>query len=161
MEPNEVNVINEVKKNVINEVKKNIINKANKNINYNVDYELYYNLFLNDEAFEEGETEEEKELIRTVLYQKDMLAIFNMNKFDDDIINNQIRDLFIYVKESNELLLCMKDLSKKSIFSNEEIGLMMLFSFDYMYLSHPCISEYIKTGAISEDNLKNLQESIK
>ena len=101
MEPNEVNVINEVKKNVINEVKKNIINKANKNINYNVDYELYYNLFLNDEAFEEGETEEEKELIRTVLYQKDMLAIFNMNKFDDDIINNQIRDLFIYVKESN------------------------------------------------------------
>jgi hypothetical protein len=130
-------------------------------INYNFDYELYYNLFLNDEAFEEGETEEEKELIRTLLYQKDMLAIFNMNKFEDDIINNKIKDLFIYLKNSNELLLCMKELSKKSIFSNEEIGLMMCFSFDYMYLSHPCISEYIKTGAISEEKLKNLQEAIK
>jgi hypothetical protein len=30
-----------------------------------------------------------------------------------------------------------------------------------MYLSHPCISEYIKTGAISEANLRNLQEAIK
>ena len=148
--------------NEINEkVNENDCKKVNNNISYNVDYELYYNLFLNDEAFEEGETEEEKESIRTLLYQKDLLAIFNMNKFDDDIINNQIRDLFIYVKESKELLLCMMELSKKSIFSNTEIGLMMLFSFDYMYLSHPCISEYIKTGAISYVNLKNLQEAIK
>ena len=50
---------------------------------------------------------------------------------------------------------------KKSIFSNEEIGLMMLFSFDYMYLSHMCISEYIKSGAISEENLRLLQECVK
>jgi hypothetical protein len=54
----------------------------------------------------------------------------------------------------------MKELSKKSIFSNEEIGLMMFFSFDYMYLSHPCISEYIKTGYISEANLNILKKSI-
>ena len=54
----------------------------------------------------------------------------------------------------------MKELSKKCIYSNEEIGLMMFFSFDYMYLSHPSISEYIKTGSVSETNLNILKESI-
>ena len=71
--------------NELNEkVKENDCKKIIHNIDYNIDYELYYNLFLNDEAFEEGETEEEKETIRTLLYQKDLLAIFNMNKFDWD-----------------------------------------------------------------------------
>ena len=36
-----------------------------------------------------------------------------MNKFEDDIINNKIKDLFIYLKNSNELLLCIKELYKK------------------------------------------------
>ena len=148
--------------NELNEkVIENDCKKVNNNISYNVDYELYYNLFLNDEAFEEGETEEEKEIIRTLLYQKDLLAIFNMNKFDDDIINKKIHALFLILQQNKDLLLCMKELSKKSIFSNEEIGLMMLFSFDYMYLSHMCISEYIKSGAISEENLRLLQECVK
>jgi hypothetical protein len=148
---------NEVNKNE-NNCKKGI---ENNNINYNVVYELNYNLFLNDEAFEEDETEEEKETIRTLLYQKDLLAIFNMNKFDDNVINKNIHELFLILQQNKDILLCMKELSKKSIFSNEEIGLMMLFSFDYMYLSHPCISEYIKTGAISEENLNVLKEAIK
>ena len=99
--------------NELNEkVIENDCKKVNNNISYNVDYELYYNLFLNDEAFEEGETEEEKEIIRTLLYQKDLLAIFNMNKFDDDIINKKIHALFLILQQNKDLLLCMKELSK-------------------------------------------------
>jgi hypothetical protein len=127
---------------------------------YNVNYDCDYKLFLNDDAFEEGETDEEKESIRTALYQKDLLKIFYMNTFDDDVINKKIRDLFIILKKSDEISSCMKELSKKSIYQNEEIGLMMLFSFDYMYLSHLCISEYIKNGFISEANLNNLKKAI-
>jgi hypothetical protein len=129
-------------------------------IDYNVDYETNYNLFLEDSAFEEDETEDEKESIRTLLYQKDLLGVFNVNEFDEDIINKKVRDLYVILKNNDDLLFFMKELSKKSIFSNEEIGLMMFFSFDYMYLSHPCISEYIKTGFISEANLNILKKSI-
>jgi hypothetical protein len=48
---------------------------TNTNANYNVDYETNYNLFLDDSAFEGDESEEDKETIRTLLYQKDLLAV--------------------------------------------------------------------------------------
>jgi hypothetical protein len=130
------------------------------NIDYNIDYEPNYNLFLDDSAFEENETEEEKENIRTALYQNDLLAVFNMHEFDEDVINKKIRDLFLLIQENEDLFLCMNNISKKTIFSNEEIGLMIMYSFEYMYLSHFCISEYIKTGSISETNLNNLKKAI-
>ena len=129
-------------------------------IDYNIDYEPNYNLFLDDSAFEENETEEEKENIRTALYQKDLLAVFNMDEFDEDVINKKIRELFLLIQENEDLFLCMNNISKKTIFSNEEIGLMIMYSFEYMYLSHFCISEYIKTGFISEANLNNLKQAI-
>ncbi len=130
------------------------------NIDYNVDYETNYNLFFDDSAFEGDETEEDKETIRTLLYQKDLLGVFNVTLFDEDIINKKTRELFDILKDNEDLLFCMKELSKKCIFSNEDIGLMMFFSFDYMYLSHPCISEYIKTGSVSEANINILKKAI-
>jgi hypothetical protein len=129
-------------------------------LDYNTDYETNYNLFFDDAAFEGDETKEDKEMIRTILYQKDLLAVLNENVFDDDVINKKVRELFVFLKKNADLLFCMKELSKKSMFSNEEIGLMMLFSFDYLYLSHPCISEYIKIGSVSEANLKILKKAI-
>ena len=134
--------------------------KIENTIHYNVNYETNYNLFFDDSAFEGDETEEDKESIRTLLYQKDLLAVFSMNDFDEDIINKKTRDLYVILKNNEDLLFCMKELSQKCIYSNEEIGLMMFFSFHYMYLSHPCISEYIKTGSVSETNLNILKESI-
>ena len=130
------------------------------NIDYNVNYETNYNLFFDDSAFEGDESEEDKETIRTLLYQKDLLGVFNESVFDEDVINKKVRDLFVILKNNDGLLFCMKEVSKKSIFSNEEIGLMMFFSFDYMYLSHPCISEYIKTGSVSDANLNILKKAI-
>jgi len=134
--------------------------KIENTINYNVEYETNYDLFFDDSAFEGDETEEDKETIKTLLYQKDLLAVFNENVFDEDIINKKVRDLFVILQKNDDLLFCMKELSKKCIFSNEEIGLMMFFSFDYLYLSHPCISEYIKNGSISDANLNILKDSI-
>jgi hypothetical protein len=134
--------------------------KIENTIHYNVNYETNYNLFFDDSAFEGDETEEDKESIRTLLYQKDLLAVFSMNDFDEDIINKKTRDLYVILKNNNDLLFCMREISKKCIYSNEEIGLMMFFSFDYMYLSHPCISEYLNSGSISEANLNILKESI-
>jgi hypothetical protein len=129
-------------------------------MDYNVTHDCDYKLFLNDDAFEEGETDEEKECIRTALYQRDFLRIFNMTTFDDDVANNKLRELFTIITKSDEISWCMKEIAKKSIYQNEEIGLMMLYSFDYMYLSHLCISEYIKNGFISEANLNLLTFNI-
>jgi hypothetical protein len=43
---------------------------------------------------------------------------------------------------------------------DEEIGLLFLFSYDYMYLSHICICEFLETGQISQDNISKLKTKI-
>ena len=44
--------------------------------------------------------------------------------------------------------------------TNEEFGLMLLFSYDYMYLTHICICEFIETGEISNENITNLEKAL-
>jgi amino acid permease len=44
--------------------------------------------------------------------------------------------------------------------SDEELGMMLLFSYDYMYLTHICISEFIETGKISDENIKKLVKAL-
>ena len=41
-----------------------------------------------------------------------------------------------------------------------EIGLMLLFSYDYMHMSHKCICEFINSGQISEKNISELRNVI-
>ena len=43
----------------------------------------------------------------------------------------------------------------------KEVGFMLLFSFDYLYLSHTCICEFLEKGKINEDSLNLLLSKIK
>ena len=44
--------------------------------------------------------------------------------------------------------------------SDEELGMMLLLSYDYMYLTHICISEFIETGDIDDENIRNLDKAL-
>jgi hypothetical protein len=43
---------------------------------------------------------------------------------------------------------------------DEEFGLMVMFAYDYMYLTHICVSEFLETGKISEKNMWKLKSII-
>ena len=48
------------------------------------------------------------------------------------------------------------------IFSNDiKNGLCILYSYDYMYLTHKCVSQYLDTGNISEENINLLKNFLK
>jgi hypothetical protein len=44
--------------------------------------------------------------------------------------------------------------------ADAEFGIMIMFSYDYLYLTHICISEFLDTGKISENNILNLRSVI-
>ena len=48
----------------------------------------------------------------------------------------------------------------KYMTSDEELGMMLLYSYDYMYLTHICISEFIETGKISDENIGKLDKAL-
>jgi hypothetical protein len=123
---------------------------------YNTKYICTYN---NNDVISENDDidENQKQFIKDVVYRQDLLNIFDMVDFNDDIINDSINNLYIQL-ESNEKFNDLMLLSASKILSTDlKIGLMMLFSFDLMFLSHKCISEFIDTGEINHEYIQKLQ----
>jgi hypothetical protein len=123
---------------------------------YNTKYVCSYN---DSDVFFESElailNEDEKIFIREALYRRDLCNIFNIEdqNFNEKIITPIISGLFKNINGEKFIKSCMTKVSNKFFYSSDlELGFMVLFSFDYLYLVHPCISEFIETGRINEFN---------
>jgi hypothetical protein len=124
-------------------------------MDYNTKYVCSYN---DSDVFLESEleilNENEKQFVRDALYRRDLCNIFKIDDqcFDEKAITNIINDLYANINGEKFLESCITKVSN-IFFSNDlELGFLVLFSFDYLYLVHPCISEYIETGKINDSN---------
>jgi len=122
-------------------------------LNYNPKYVCSYN---NSDVFLESEeqilNEDEKGFVRDALYRRDLCNIFKIDDqcFDEQKFRNNIIELFKNIDGKEFLKLCIpKD---EKYFYNLELSFIILFSFDYLYLVQPCISEFFETGKISDSN---------
>jgi hypothetical protein len=130
-------------------------------MNYNTKYVCSYN---DSDVFLESEleilNEYEKQFVRDALYRRDLCNIFKIDDqcFDEIIINDIICNLYKIIKGKKFLESCITKISNKFICSSDlELGFIILFSFDYLHLVHPCISEYIENGEIN-DSIESLIE---
>jgi hypothetical protein len=125
-------------------------------MDYNTKYVCSYK---DSDVFLESEiqilNEDEKNFVREALYRRDICNIFNIDDqcFDEKKITNIICDLYKNISGEKIIDACITRISNKLLCNSDlELGFLLLFSFDYLYLSHPCISEFIETGKISETN---------
>ena len=116
-------------------------------------------------------TDDEKTFIRNIIYRQEFLNVLDIdyeNSYDDneEKISEAIKDLYNRVKDSTCLRKCMVKVIEKHMNvgkymkSDEELGMMLLYSFDYMYLTHICISEFIETGDIDHENISKLEKAL-
>ena len=94
-------------------------------------------------------------------YRIEYLNAFNLEEFDDKQINQGVDALFERLKHSPELTKCMT--KSAAGFGNCEhlhVGLMGLFAFDYFYLAHPCICEFLENGTIAEEKINALLSAL-
>jgi hypothetical protein len=94
-------------------------------------------------------------------YRMEFLNAFNLEEFEDNQINNEVDALFERLKNSPELTKCMT--KSAAGFGTPEylhVGLMGLFAFDYFYLAHPCICDFLETGIITEENINALLSAL-
>ena len=137
---------------------------------YNTKVECTYNTH---EVFLETDdiTDDEKMFIRDTIYRQELLDILDIDFENDDEdneekINSALKELYTQIKDCTELTKCMVKVVEKHMnigkymTSDKELGLMLLFSYDYMYLTHICISEFIETGKISNDNIRRLDKTL-
>ena len=104
--------------------------------------------------------DDEKAFVRDTIYRQELLDIFYENDYNDDKLSIAINELYKRIKYCEQLTKCMLKLAGKYMATNEEFGLMLLFSYDYMYLTHICICEFIETGEISNENITNLEKAL-
>lgn len=103
--------------------------------------------------------EEEKLFIRDILYKEDVVNIFSIDYNDDfEEFSNLISELFEKIKDCLPLKKCMEKMAAKLLSDDLVNGLTIMYSYDYMYITHKCVSEYLETGSISQKNIDLLDK---
>jgi hypothetical protein len=127
---------------------------------YNTNYECRYH---KDSVFTDSDvvTEAEKEFIRDVLYREDLLHIFCIDNNDDsDIFDSVILELYQNLNACQELKDCMRLAAARLVSENEHLGLCILYSYDFMHLTHKCVSSYLESGEIYSKDLIELKNKL-
>ena len=100
--------------------------------------------------------------IAEIIYQAELLRVFNIDPVDKSLddsnedIKLEITILYKLISSHQKMNECMKTAASLMISDDLELGLMVLYSFDYFFLTHKCISDFLETGEISEENMNNL-----
>lgn len=134
---------------------------------YNTKYECRYykgDVILPDDTV----TTEEADYIRHTLYQEDYLNIFSINygenfDFNDDfqLLSKAIYNLYEKIEDSDVLKIFMKKAASNLMSDDLQLGLCILYSYDYLYLMHECVSEYLDTGLISLVSIDKMNKILK
>jgi hypothetical protein len=143
-------------------------------VDYNLKYECEYHLLLDDDIFEDGETNEKKDEIRLFAYQKDLRIIFNKGKQTQqnkkkekefqDKMNATIQDLFDKMQNEEtikEAIKMLKTYHPVLEGCGDVSFFMILFSSQYFFVTHLIICDFLKNKKVSDENGKNFLEFIK
>jgi len=121
---------------------------------YNAKYKCTYHILKNEKIEEDVEMNEYD--ISDLAYKYDFLQIFHLEDFDNEVINKCVYEIYEICIQHKELKKCMTHLNNNEL----SIGFMTMFSYDYLFLLHPCLSELIENNEISEISINALKNAI-
>jgi len=124
---------------------------------YNTEHICCYcdpNVFLESDII----TKEDRDFILNCIYRNDLLYIFDVDDFNAGFC---ISGLYEKIKSNPFILSCIQEMATEYN-KNEDLlfGLMVLYSFDFLDVMHPCVSEFLKTGEIKEQSMNLLREKV-
>lgn len=109
-------------------------------------------------------SQEEKDFVRDAIYRQELLNVFGIDDCNetemDKAMERAITELYVKVKDCDALKECILKLADNFMITSNSIALMLLYSYDYMYLTHICISEFLENGKIDENSILKLKSAI-
>jgi len=139
----------------------NLIN-LNHKITYN-DTQLYEKFNINNE------NEREKEDLSDLIFKYDLVCIFGLEDFLEEIMIEKISNLYNIMIQNAEILTICSNIAETmnvdGIFNKINKGdnfghFMVLFSYDNLHLFYPCICEFLESETISNDKIEALKNNI-
>jgi hypothetical protein len=105
-------------------------------------------------------SEHEKYIIQHKLYKQDILSIFGLDEFNETELNISVHQLYQRITPNEQLKSIVLKAAALVMSMDEELGFLVLFSFDYLYVTHDCIKDFFKSGSITVKNMNRLEELI-
>lgn len=141
-------------------------------IDYCTDFLCTYQLYQDEENIENEYVQEQQEDMYRIQY----LQAFQLKHWDDDTISNTMDKLYNILKDTKLIsfiekipqtnhslfyLFTYRDNNKEYLSEKDKrILFNFLFQFDFFYLTHICIYQYINNGYIEEKSLNELEKAI-
>ena len=123
-----------------------------------------------DEIFLEEEQnliERDKIFIREAIYRQELSNILGLDQNEDPerceeahSLVNRIHDLYMRIKDCDVIMHCMSNMAGQFMSTDAEFGLIILFAYDYLPITHKCVSQYLDNGVVSSEDLRNLQKAV-
>ena len=97
-------------------------------------------------------------------YRNELLKVFNLTEYDD-AISKQIECIYEDLKSNEKIITLLKNiknmfLSENSNENDLSFNFILLFSYDYFYMTHELIKTYKKTGTIGSIEYQHLFDLI-
>jgi hypothetical protein len=98
-----------------------------------------------------------------MLYQLQILQFFNINHYDDSIINNKINNIYLEIKHNDKIIELIQIIKNKNpnVSIDDIIAFKLLFSYDFFNLFIKCLYQLKFDKKISDIELYNLINYIK
>jgi hypothetical protein len=126
---------------------------------YQTDFICTYKLF-------DDETDQEQ------LYRIQLLQAFGLNGWNEDKINETIKDLYMVLERTaefkafftkareNKSIIEMLSMFMPEQFVSDDVIFNMLFKFEYFDLLHRCIVDYLLNNTIHKKYFTNLMNAL-
>jgi hypothetical protein len=135
---------------------------------YNCDFSCTYkdieNKYITESTTKELDTEsddvEDAYFLCEEIYRIEMLKCFFLEDFEEDTINTKIKKLFCACSNYPPLMEIIEIAKKCVLMEDTEMAFMFLFSYDLLYLTHPCIKQFILESTIDDKLLLHLKNGL-
>jgi hypothetical protein len=114
---------------------------------------------------------EDSKILSDKLYREELLFAFQLDKYEDLVINTKITGLYNYIQNnlSNpqdkiDFEDCLKVATTKYFQMGNidlELGFVLLFSYNYFHIMHLCLIDFFKDGSFSKNNMDTLKNCLK
>jgi hypothetical protein len=128
-----------------------IVFNDNNNVDYNVDYNENDIEYCDDSDNDFDFNDLSDTFTSKYLYESEILHALNMNKYDEEITNTKMINLYNYICNMREInptaelfLSYAQKLSTTILLNDDEYsGFIMFFSYHFFHITHLCISNLL------------------
>jgi len=93
---------------------------------------------------------------RKLMYQIQLLQLFNLEKFDDVLLSENINKLYNTFKMNKNIIELIENNPYKNQLMNNNLIFQTFFSYDTLDIFHKCLQDLRNNNTISINNKEDL-----